>query len=93
MATGETCTVIEFKPDNSRAISRGRDQYGRYVRELNDELKKADSSIMKRLIDKNADFGKCKRFEGRVDCYKLCPSVNSDGSIREQNADWRKDCS
>jgi hypothetical protein len=93
-ATGETCTVVELKPDNSKAISDGIDQYKRrYVPELNEELKKSESDIMKKLINKDSDFAKCKRFEGRVDCYKLCPDVNEDGTIREQNASWRSDCS
>ena len=48
---------------------------------------------MKKLIDKNSDFAKCESFEGRVDCYKLCPSIDDEGNVREQNADWRKDCS
>ncbi len=92
MASGETCVVIELKPDNSNAINKGRDQYGRYVRELNDELKKPDSSIIKKLIDADRDFSTCKRFEGRVDCYKLCPSISEDGDSSEPSANWRKDC-
>ena len=93
MATGETCTVIEFKPQNSRAVSNGVDQYRRYVRDLNEQLKKPDSDVIKRLIGKKSDFAKCKSFEGRVDCYRLCPEVNEDNEFREVRADWRKDCS
>lgn len=93
MASGETCKVIELKPDNSNAIGDGRDQYARYVKELNAELKDPTSSTIRRLIDKDSDFKGCKAFVGQVDCYKLCPDVNEDGTIREQNASWRSDCS
>jgi hypothetical protein len=93
MASGETCLVIELKPDNSRAISKGKDQLKDQVSELNSELKKPDSSIIKNLIDKDSDFAKCKRFVDRIDCYKLCPDVNEDATYRESRADWKKDCS
>lgn len=93
MATGETCSVIGFKPQNSRAISGGTDQYRRYVRDLNEQLKKPGSDVIKKLIDKKGDFAKCKNFEGRVDCYKLCPDINEDNEFREIRVDWKKDCS
>ncbi|MDQ3363940.1 MAG: hypothetical protein M3680_00710 [Myxococcota bacterium] len=93
MAPGETCLVIELKPDNSRAIAKGVSQYRGYVSELNEELKKPGSSTIKKLIDADSDFAKCKRFEGRIDCYKLCPTVNDDGEYSEPSAGWRKDCS
>jgi hypothetical protein len=93
MADGETCLVIELKPDNSRAISRGKTQLKDQVDDLNAELKKPDSSIIKNLIGKDSDLAKCKRFEGRIDCYKLCPDVSEDGTYREARADWKKDCS
>lgn len=92
MATGETCTVIEFKPQNSRAISKGVDQYRRYVRDLNEQLKKPGSDVIKKLIDRKSDFAKCKSFEGRIDCYKLCPEINDEGEFREVRADWKRDC-
>ena len=93
MASGETCYVIEFKPDNSRAVDKGEDQAKRYASELNDELKKAESSIIKKLRDTDSDFAKCKRFVPQVDCYKLCPDVNEDGEFRDVNVSWKKDCS
>jgi polyhydroxyalkanoate synthesis regulator phasin len=93
MASGENCKVIELKPDNSKAISDGREQADRYVRELTAELKDPNSSTIKKLIDKDSDFKRCKEFTRQVDCYKLCPDVNEDGTIHEQNASWRSDCS
>jgi len=92
MATGETCTVIELKPNNSRAISKGRDQARRYRDSLNDELKKPSSDVIKKLIDTKSDFAKCKSFEFRVDCYKLCPDINDENEFREIRVDWNKDC-
>jgi hypothetical protein len=93
MATGETCTVIEFKPNNSRSIGKGIEQYRRYVQELNEELKKPGSGLIKKLIDTRSDFAKCKAFVGRVDCYKLCPEINDENEFREVSAYWSKDCS
>jgi len=92
MATGETCTVVELKPDNSNAISKGRDQARRYREDLNEELKKPDSSYIGKLIAADRDFANCKRFESRVDCYTLCPAVDENGDHREVSASWRKDC-
>lgn len=92
MASGETCVVVELKPDNSRAISKGKDQARRYVDQLNKELKKTDSELIKKLIDIKSDFAKCKRFESRIDCYKLCPDINEDNEFRDTRADWRTDC-
>lgn len=93
MATGETCTVIELKPQNSNAVSKGLEQSQRYQRELNEQLMKPDSDVIKELIRKKSDFARCKRFEGRVDCYKLCPEINDEDEFREIRVDWKKDCS
>ncbi|MEO7732413.1 MAG: hypothetical protein ABIY55_15700 [Kofleriaceae bacterium] len=90
---GDTCTVIELKPNNSRAIGKGVDQARRYRDSLNDELKKPDSDIIKKLINTRSDFAKCKKFELQVDCYRLCPDISEDNEFREIRADWRKDCS
>jgi polyhydroxyalkanoate synthesis regulator phasin len=93
MAKGETCLVIELKPDNSRAISKGNDQARRYVEELDKEAQNpASSDIMKRLIDTKSDFAKCKRFEARVDCYKLCPDIDDENNFHEASPNWRTDC-
>jgi hypothetical protein len=93
MATGESCLVVELKPNNSRAIRSGLDQARRYRDELNDELKKPNSDIIKKLINTRSDFAKCKKFELQVDCYKLCPDINDDNEFREVRADWKRDCS
>jgi hypothetical protein len=92
MARGETCTVIALTPDSSRAISKGKDQARRYKSQLESELKKSSSDVIKRLIDRRSDFGKCKKFEARVDCYKLCPEIDDDNRLRDRSASWRQDC-
>jgi hypothetical protein len=93
MASGDTCTIVEFKPDNSRAVSAGRSQVSDYARELNDELKKTDSDTIKKLLSIKSGFGQCKQFVSRVDCYKLCPTIDENGEFREAHPDWKKDCS
>jgi len=82
------CTVIELKPDNSRAISKGQSQARRYADELN-----GSEDARKKLIDKNSDFAKCEKFDFRVDCYKLCPDIDSDtNEMKSTSASWRTNC-
>lgn len=93
MATGETCIVIELKPSSSRAVTRGTSQARAYRDDLNNELKKPGSDIIKDLIRRKSDFAACKGFDFRVDCYTLCPDINENNEFREVRADWHKDCS
>ena len=93
MATDDTCLVIELKPRNSRAISRGTSQSRGNRDDLNNEWKKPSSDVIKKLIDAKSDFSKCKSFEFRVDCYTLCPDINEDNEFRDARVDRRKDCS
>jgi Restriction endonuclease fold toxin 9 len=82
------CTVIELKPDNSRAVGKGRDQARRYADELNSK-----QDTRKKLIDKNSDFSKCEKFDFRVDCYKLCPDIDSDtNEMKSTSVSWRTGC-
>jgi hypothetical protein len=92
MARGDTCTVVEITADNSRAISKGRDRASRGKSQLESELKKSSSDILKQLINRKSDFGKCKHFEARVDCYKECPSVDDGDRYNEQSPSWREGC-
>lgn len=92
MASGETCLVIEFKPENSRAVSAGANQARGYATELNNELKNKDSSVIKKLIGIKSDFEKCKQFAFRVDCYRLCPKIDDNGEFQEAHPDWKRDC-
>jgi hypothetical protein len=81
------CLVIEFKPDNSKSIGRGRTQAPRYANELN---KKGDA--FDALVKKDGDFAKCTEFKPRVDCYKLCPDIDDDGELRAASPRWREGC-
>lgn len=82
------CTVVELKPDNSRAISKGRGQAERYARELNDSAEKR-----KNLAAKDSDFSKCEKFDSEVQCYKLCPDIDSEtNEMKSVSASWRSDC-
>jgi hypothetical protein len=94
-ADGDTCYVIELKPNNSRAIDKGRRQAQDSVDDLNKEVAKMakgeGSSVMQNLISKRSDFGKCKRWERKLRCYTLCPEVNDEGEYRESSARW-DDC-
>lgn len=49
-----SCELIEIKPNNSRAKSKGRDQLSKYARLLNEDPKE-----QQRLIDKYPDFKSC----------------------------------
>jgi len=82
------CMVIELKPDNSRAISKGRGQARRYQSALNEK----NGADLKKLIKKNSSFKSCKRFDRRVDCYKLCPRIDSDNKYISVYASWRTGC-
>lgn len=87
-ASGSSCDVVELKPKNNKAVSKGRDQVRRYERELNGP----DSSARRRLIERNSRFKDCKSFESRVDCYKLCPDIDENGEFRSVSIDWSTGC-
>ncbi len=74
MASGENCKVIEREPDNSKAISDGREQADRYVRELTSELTDPNSSTIKKLIDKDSDFKRCKDSRGKRTATSSVPT-------------------
>ena len=79
--------VIELKPDNRAAIRKGQIQARSYAADLN-KLK----DDFKRLVSKDADFKDCKEFEEQVDCYTLCPDIDSDGQFKSTSVSWRTDC-
>ena len=81
----EKCYVIELKPNNSRAISKGKKQANDYARALNEN--KGDSFT--NLLKKTSDFSSCKaHFEPKVATYISCPEINDDGSIRSSSYGW-----
>jgi hypothetical protein len=80
------CTVVELKPDNSRAISRGQGQ----ARGYSDALNRSADERAKLAREKSA-FAKCDKYESEVWCYKLCPEIESDtNEMRSTSTSWRK---
>ena len=83
-----SCSVIEYKPDNATSISRGVRQAEQYRNELN-----RSEEARKKLIDRKPEFARCKQFEARVDCYRLCPEIDADtNEMRSTYASWRTNC-
>jgi hypothetical protein len=91
-AEGDTCYVIELKPNNSRAISKGNTQADDAVRDLDAELAKMakgeGSEVMRRLIGIKSDFANCKRWKKKLMCYSLCPAIDEEGEYREGSVAW-----
>jgi hypothetical protein len=83
-----SCTVIELKPDNDKAIGKGRKQVETYTNELN-----GDATLRAELVKRDKRFGECESFEPRVDCYLLCPSIDPGTADYQSVAvSWRKGC-
>jgi hypothetical protein len=84
---GNACLIIEFKPNNSRAISKGLRQLRDYKQGLeNNQSKRQD------LNNKSSSFATCSSFETRVDCYTICPQIDSDGNFRSTSTEWATSC-
>jgi hypothetical protein len=92
-ADGDTCYVIELKPNNSRARSKGERQARDSRDDLRRELEKgADKSdVLKKLFDRSSKFKDCKRWEYKLKCYSLCPPIDDEGEYREGSVSW-SDC-
>jgi hypothetical protein len=92
IANGETCKVVELAPDSSSAISSARDRARRYQSQLDEEIKKSSSDVMKHLASERSDFAKCKHFEAQVECYRQCPEISDDNRVNEVSPSWRTGC-
>ena len=92
VARGDTCSVVEISADSSRAVGNAKSLASRFRSQLESELAKPGSDVMKRLIDTDRDFAKCKRFEASVDCFKLCPEIGDDNRFRDSGPSWRSGC-
>ncbi len=80
------CTVVELKPDNRRAIEKGKDQANGYASTLNNS---ADER--QKLRDQDSDFAKCEKFDSEVWCYKLCPEIDPEtNEMKSTSASWRE---
>jgi hypothetical protein len=84
---GDSCLIVEFKPDNSRSISRGKDQLSRYLNAIS-----SNSSRRQELGGKHSSFAGCTKFQTRVDCYRLTPEIDNEGNFRSTSASWRTGC-
>jgi hypothetical protein len=84
---GNMCLIVEFKPNNSRAIRKGLEQ----LRDYKDGLEN-NASKRQDLNNKNSAFATCQSFETRVDCYRLCPEIENDGNFRSRSAEWSTNC-
>jgi len=85
--SGSTCYVIEFKPNNRTSLKKGIDQVKKYAEELNQH-----KTAFTKLIEKNSKFAQCKSFQTRIDCYTLCPDIDSNGNFQAVSASWDEKC-
>jgi len=91
-ADGNNCYVVELKPNNSRAISKGR----RQAQDSVDDLDKAtrakekgeNPGMLEDLIKVNSRFASCKNWHARLMCYTLCPQINEEGEYIEGSVSW-----
>lgn len=83
-AKAPECEVIEVKPNNSRSISKGRDQARGYA----DALNKADSDDRLKLNNQNSAFLKCAKFVPHVHCYIYCPQIDDRGNTSSTSLGW-----
>lgn len=83
--SGEVCQVVELKPDNSRAVSKGRGQARGYADDLNNDPKE-----LEKLKNEKGAFKDCKRFVPIVMAYTLCPEISDEGEFRSVSVSWRR---
>lgn len=84
-ARASDCKVIELKPDNARAITKGTSQAKAAWTTLNN-----DAEERAKLTAKNSAFGQCKKYDWEVHCYKLCPEIDTEtNEMKSITASWR----
>lgn len=85
---GNACLIVEFKPNNTRAINKGWKQLDGYQKGLlNNPSKRQD------LDKRSSSFPTCpKQFDIRVDCYTLCPEIDDDGNFKSTSTSWSTNC-
>jgi hypothetical protein len=79
----DSCTVVEVAFDNDRSLDKARDRMQRDKEAVEREAKK-DSP--------DRAVAKCKTVTAQVDCYKVCPDIDSDGQFRDSGVSWRERC-
>jgi hypothetical protein len=81
----DKCWVIEVKPNNNRAVDKGK----RQARDYADALNANKGGRFDDLVRANDKFASCKgKFVPKVATYLACPDVNDDGSIRSSSWGW-----
>ena len=81
----EKCYVIELKPNNNRAVSKGKSQAEKYAGALNAN----DDDSFTNLLKKTSDFDSCKgKFVPKVVTYISCPEIDSEGNVRSSSYGW-----
>ena len=79
------CWVVELKPNNNRAVDKGRTQARKYA----DSLNKDDDGKFSDLVKKNEAFNSCKgKFEPKVATYVACPEVDDEGNYKSTSYGW-----
>jgi hypothetical protein len=79
------CIVVEVKPNNYKAISKGRGQVNGYTDDLNNNR----SSNFTDLVNKDAKFKDCEgKFKPLIVCYTYCPEVMMDGEVKSTSYQW-----
>lgn len=79
------CFIIEFKPDNPRAVREGMDKVRGYRTAL---LNDANKDKRRALNAINSDFEKCQDFSLIVEAYRLGTEIKDDGSVEVSSASW-----
>lgn len=81
----EKCYVIELKPNNNRAVDKGKRQASEYADALNSNKGDSFSNLLKR----SSDFDSCKgKFVPKVATYVSCPEIDNEGNIRSSSYGW-----
>jgi len=79
------CWVVELKPNNDRAVDKGRTQAKKYAEALN----KDEGGKFSDLVKKNDAFNSCKgKFEAKVATYVACPEVDDEGNFKSTSYGW-----
>ena len=79
------CWVVELKPNNNRAVDKGRTQARKYAESLN----KDDDGKFAELVKKNDAFKQSEgKLEARVATYTACPEVDDEGNFKSTSYGW-----
>lgn len=81
--SGSVCTIVEIKPNNSSAISKGETQVKDYLRSMRDYFEANKSRIKDAFSGELEVFRRCISGENielktEIRVYELCPS---DGAL------------